>query len=98
MSEGEFLPVADTYPPAAPSLLSKKASVLLALAFRGPGPEASIPRIIAQASNSARISESGHINRVINMSGRSLKFRIDECDQQTTQINMLIIEALRGMQ
>lgn len=36
------------------------------------------------------------MNRVINMSGRSLKCRIDECDQHTTQINMLITEALRG--
>lgn len=39
---------------------------------------------------------SGHINRVINMSSRSLKFRIDECDWQTAQINMLIIKAVRG--
>lgn len=36
------------------------------------------------------------IKRVINSSGRSLHFRIDECDQQTIQISMLIIKTLLG--
>lgn len=39
---------------------------------------------------------SGCIKRVINSSGRSLHFRIDECDQQTIQISMLIIKTLLG--
>lgn len=39
---------------------------------------------------------SDRIKRVINSSGRSLHFRIDECDQQTIQISMLIIKTLLG--
>lgn len=54
--------------------------------------------MVAQSSTSAGIIVSGQMNRVINMSSRSLKFRIDECNWQTTQINMLIIEAVRGLQ
>lgn len=57
-----------------------------------------IGRTVAQSSNSAHITVSCHINRVINMAGRSLKFRTDEHDQQSTGINMLIIEARRGTQ
>lgn len=40
---------------------------------------------------------SDGINRVINSSGRSLHFRIDECDQQTIQISILIIKTLLGI-
>lgn len=54
--------------------------------------------MVAQSSTSAGITVSGQMNGVINMSSRSLKFRIDGCNWQTTQINMLIIEAVRGMQ
>lgn len=45
---------------------------------------------------SASVPVSDPINRVINSSGRSLHFRIDECDQQAIQISMRIIKALLG--
>lgn len=59
------------------SCFQKKPPAPLAWALRESRPEASIPRTIAQSSDSAHITVSGHINGVINMSGRSLKFRID---------------------
>lgn len=48
------------------------------------------------SSESESVPVSDHIKRVINSSGRSLHFRIDECDQQAIQISMRIIKALLG--
>lgn len=85
-------------PPCFCFLPSQKASIPLVLSFRGWEALGNIPRIFTHSSDSAHITMSGHINQVIKMSSRSLKLRINECDRETTQINMLIIATWRGMQ
>lgn len=52
-----------------------------------------LPRALPQESESVPMSEG--IKRVINSSGRSLPFGIDECDQQTIQMS-IVIKALLG--
>lgn len=59
---------------------------------------ASMPGMVAQHLLLQVLLVSCHSTRVISMTSRSLKSRIDECDGQTTQINKLIIEAVREMQ
>lgn len=50
----------------------------------------------SSAHGSERVPMSHRVKRVINPSGRRLHFRIDECDQQTIQISMVIIKTLLG--
>lgn len=97
MSEGEFLLNAThTSTSLLRFCLQKRLVFPQHWSLEGLGWKRVFPeQLVSQSSTSAGITVSGHINRVINMSSRSLKFRIDEYDWQTAQINMLIIEAVR---
>lgn len=91
MSEGEFLLMLLTHPPRCSLSAFKTGWCSLGIALQRAWATSKHAQMVAQASMSAGVAVSGHINGIINMSSGSLKFRIDECDWQTTQITCLLL-------
>ena len=98
MSEEEFLLMLLIHPPPCSFHVFKKGWCSLGTGLYRAQTVASVPGTVARHLPLQVLLMSCRSTRVLSMSSRSLKSRIDECDGQTTQINKLIIDAMGEMQ